>query len=110
MECDLLVHRWAILRKPIPQKHTLGKITALTYSLCKLHNYCIDEREEACYQQTRGDAFCVVINGSIAMDSDNKGNVLDTGITNGGKHSDDVDCRRVIHNNLPRDKMLAMCS
>ena len=75
--------------------------------LCKFHNYCIDEREEACYQRTRDDTFYSAINGSIAMCSEDKGNVLATEITHGGEHSDNFDRRRVMHNNLPRDKMLA---
>ena len=69
----------------------------------------MDEREEACYEQTRGDAFYAAINGSITMDSDDNGNLLATEITYGGEHSDDFDRWRVVHNNLPiRDKILAI--
>ena len=51
----------------MPQKFMLGKIIALGYSLCKLHNYCIDDREKAHYQQTKGDTFYAALKGSIAM-------------------------------------------
>jgi hypothetical protein len=45
IECafGMLVHRWSILRKPMPTGMHLGKVTALTMALCKLHNFCIDE-------------------------------------------------------------------
>ena len=42
-----------------------------------MHNYCTDEQQEVCHQQTRGDMFYAAINGSIAMDSDDDSNVLD---------------------------------
>lgn len=41
----MLVARWGILRKPLPAKMGLSKLTSLVMSLCRLHNYCIDERE-----------------------------------------------------------------
>jgi hypothetical protein len=45
IECafGMLVHRWSILRKPMPTGMHLGKVTELTMALCKLHNFCIDE-------------------------------------------------------------------
>ena len=38
----VLVHRWSILRGPL--NIPLFKVVPLVQSLCKLHNYCIDER------------------------------------------------------------------
>jgi len=110
VECSfgMLVHRWAILRKPMPCNYTLGRITSLTHALCKLHNYCIDEGEIKSYAQTRGDAFFSAVSGSIVMDTDNSGNVLPTEISHGGEHSDDFDRRRAHTNYLPRDKMLTI--
>ena len=47
IECafGMLVHRWGILRKAIPMNVTVQKTTALVFCLCKLHNFCIVERE-----------------------------------------------------------------
>ena len=38
-----LVHRWAILRKPLNVNFGLSKMTALVLTLCRLHNFCISE-------------------------------------------------------------------
>lgn len=44
IECafGMLVHRWGILRKPMPINIAVNKITKLVHALCKLHNFCID--------------------------------------------------------------------
>jgi hypothetical protein len=42
----MLVHRFGILRKPLPQNIKIGKIGALVYCLCKLHNYCVGEHDD----------------------------------------------------------------
>lgn len=46
IECafGVLVHRWGILRKPIPANISIRKTVALVIVLCKLHNYCIHEK------------------------------------------------------------------
>ena len=80
----------------------------MTCSLCKLHDHCVDEREEKCCAQTRGDAFHSAESGSIVMDTNSSGNVLATDISHGGEHADDFDRRRVHNNYLPRDKMLTI--
>ena len=38
-----LVHRWAILRKPLYVSFCLSKMMALVLTLCRLHNFCIGE-------------------------------------------------------------------
>ena len=38
-----LVHRWAILKKPLNVNFGLSKMTALVLALCCLHNFCIGE-------------------------------------------------------------------
>jgi hypothetical protein len=45
IECafGMLVHRWGMLRKPLPVNVSVGKISSLVLALCKLHNYCIDQ-------------------------------------------------------------------
>ena len=44
IECafGILVHRWGILRKPMPPNILVQKISSLVLALCKLHNFCID--------------------------------------------------------------------
>ena len=59
IECafSMLVRLWAILRKPVPPNMPLGKVAALTYCLCELRNYCINENESKYYEQTKIDSF-----------------------------------------------------
>ena len=47
IECafGMLVHRWGVLRKPIPVNISINKTTHLVRSLCILHNFCIDQKE-----------------------------------------------------------------
>jgi hypothetical protein len=46
IECafGMLVHRWGILCKPMSTMLPIAKVTALVRCLCRLHNFCIDER------------------------------------------------------------------
>jgi hypothetical protein len=46
IECafGMLVHRWGILCKPMSTMLPISKVTALVRCLCRLHNFCIDER------------------------------------------------------------------
>lgn len=48
IECafGMLVGRWGIMRKALPATMGLRKTTALVLALCKLHNFCINERLE----------------------------------------------------------------
>ena len=43
IECafGILVHRWGILRKPMPVNLTIEKISSLVLALCKLHNFAL---------------------------------------------------------------------
>ena len=43
IECafGMLVHRWAILRRPLPAAMGIKKQIAVTMALCRLHNFCI---------------------------------------------------------------------
>jgi hypothetical protein len=46
IECafGMLVRRWGILCKPMSTMLPIAKVTALVRCLCRLHNYCINER------------------------------------------------------------------
>lgn len=48
IECafGMMVHRWGILRKAIPMNITVQKTTSLVFCLCKLHNFCLMEKEK----------------------------------------------------------------
>jgi DDE superfamily endonuclease len=48
IECafGMLVHRWGILCKPMSTLIPISKITSMVRCLCRLHNFCVDERLE----------------------------------------------------------------
>ena len=55
IECafGILVHRWGLLRKPIPVNISVSKSASLVLALCKLHNFCI-----ACTDEDKVDKPC----------------------------------------------------
>ena len=68
IECafGMLVHRFGILRKPMPCNITVPKVSALVTALCRLHNYCIDRRDtETSYFTPKDLLFQVLSGGSI---------------------------------------------
>ena len=85
----MLVHRWAILRRPMPRNMPFQNETELTDSSCKLHNHCIDENDLAHYEQTKIDNFYSSITGSIPLVNDSDGNMTPVEMIDGGDHSDD---------------------
>jgi DDE superfamily endonuclease len=48
IECafGMLVHRFGILCNPIPNVISLGRIATLVMSLCRLHNFCINNDDK----------------------------------------------------------------
>jgi DDE superfamily endonuclease len=46
IECAFgqLVPRWGLLRRALPANYGIRKSTSLVIALCRLHNYCIDQR------------------------------------------------------------------
>ena len=48
VECafGMFVQRWAILRSIIPHGISIGRTVGLVVALAKLHNFCIDERDD----------------------------------------------------------------
>jgi hypothetical protein len=61
-----LEHPWSILRKPIPMNISIKKICYLVYILCKLHNYCISNRD-AIYSHIESDSSYVVMVGGLFL-------------------------------------------
>ena len=59
IECTfgVLVHRWAVLRSPL--QFPLCKVTPIMSCLCRLHNFCIDEKEKK---------KCSIIESSVDSD------------------------------------------
>ncbi|EJK74099.1 hypothetical protein THAOC_04245 [Thalassiosira oceanica] len=100
IECafGMLVHRWGMLRKPVPNNITVLRTTRLVLALCKLHNYCITRRVTIDRPQD-GDVSNIVLDGGLALprfdqnsdaawEYDNEADRLN-GILDGGQHTDD---------------------
>ena len=68
IECafGMLVHRWGMLRKPIPNNITVQRTTRLVLALCKLHNYCISRRVNIEALQ-EGDVSNIVLEGGLSL-------------------------------------------
>jgi hypothetical protein len=93
IECAFgrFVHRWAILRAAIPLNITIAKTTAMVVALAKLHNYCIDAKDEA-GNLIGSDALNISMVGAVPLEpSDDAGVSLPMGLMNGGDHFDDMD-------------------
>ena len=71
IECafGMLVHRWGILRKAMPMGITVRKTSALVLVLCKLHNFCINERDENIPTPTASDSHEIGLQGGIDVHS-----------------------------------------
>jgi hypothetical protein len=69
IECafGILVHRWGMLRKPMPVNMSVGKISSLVLALCKLHNFCIDKRCEDVESPTESDVANITLDGGIFL-------------------------------------------
>ena len=91
-----LMHRWAILQKPLNVNFGLSKMTALVLTLCRLHNFCIGEAllqndtstdtGNSTIELLAMDNANVVCDGGISL-QDNK---RPTPLMDGGDHLEDV--------------------
>lgn len=63
----ILVHRWGILRKPIPMNVSIQKTTSLVLVLCKLHNYCINCTDASIERPFQSDLQNIVMNGGLFL-------------------------------------------
>jgi DDE superfamily endonuclease len=102
IECafGMLVHRWGILRTPIPRNINIGKTTALVTCLCRLHNYCIDQNEGRALESTNIDEFELMLRGAVPFDQ--QGNPRQ--LVGAGEHFNDTDrnFRRQIQKKTPK--------
>ena len=54
----VLVHRWEILRCPLTS--LLSKLGPVIICMCRLHNFCINSKDEDALQSSKKDAAFVV--------------------------------------------------
>jgi hypothetical protein len=107
IECafGMLVHRWGILCKPMSTKLPISKVTSIVRCLCRLHNFCIEERLSRMLDQATQESPFEEINEEVAdhLDSDQVNILLSGGsslftdttfspeaLLHGGEHWDDV--------------------
>ena len=69
IECafGMLVHRFGILRKPMPVNIRVPQTSALVTALCRLHNYCIDRQDTETSDFTPKDLLFQVMNGGSTL-------------------------------------------
>ena len=119
IECAFsqLVNRWGILRKALPSSMGIGKIICLVMCLCKLHNYCVDERllrvDGADIEEpTAQDQLGIAAQGGLRFD-DNCDMEGPEDLLGAGHHfSDTTEAQRVafmrcclVNDALPREKL-----
>ena len=94
VECafGMLVCRWSILRRPLPAAMGIHKITALTFSLCKLHNFLLDDKEDIA-PRTSQDAAYGACRGNIELERHRvfTEEVVPAALLRGSDHLDNVD-------------------
>ena len=118
IECafGMLVNKWSSLRKALPWQYSMEKKTGMVNSLCRLHNFCIDAKNEPTQQisQTANDSLNMEIGGAITLSQtniDGQDELIPDQLLHGGAHFDDdpgQSMRRAAatrQGELPRDIM-----
>lgn len=111
-----LVHRWSMLRRPLSTNLSIKKVTALTHTLYKLHNFCIDQNEERVSDIIEMDKFIRILCGYMPLSVTHDGESIPDQLLSGGDHWDDCEhirrrkARKHSRNRsiLPRDDMVAL--
>jgi hypothetical protein len=80
IECafGMLVHRWGILRKPIP---------CLVMCLCRLHIFTFDQEDTIIGSNTRPDDINIVVAGGVPLEGDRHSPQQ---LIGGGHHNNDM--------------------
>jgi hypothetical protein len=106
IECafGMFVHRWGILRKPIPSNIGMNRTTALVMCLSRLHNFCIDSRLGKVPVALLSDEDEIAIAGGIMMQETGQEALLNEALLNGGDHFDDVDRAHLCFDERERDE------
>jgi len=122
IECAFgqLVNRWGILRKALPATMSIGKVSCLVMCLCKLHNFCVDERlarvdgADAIEEPTAQDQLGIAAMGGLGFDANCDMEGPDELLGAGHHFADTTESQRVafmrrsLNNDaLPRDKLHA---
>jgi hypothetical protein len=102
----MLVHKWGCLRKPLPMNIPVSKQTRLVIGLCKLHNFCIDQREQQEMEELcDSDNFHILQEGGFLLNSNDRPNeLLDSNIPDTAYQMADRSSRN--KRDLPVYKML----
>jgi hypothetical protein len=89
IECafGLLVHRWGLLRKPIPCCISVKKTTALVMCLCRLHNFCFDQKDTTIESNTRLDDLNIAVAGGVPLEGNSH---APQQLIGGGHHNNDT--------------------
>jgi len=69
IECafGMLVARWGILRRAMPAQFGLKRTNALVMSLCRLHNFCINNRVKQPTASLAADAAEIEVHGGVPL-------------------------------------------
>jgi hypothetical protein len=96
----MLVNRWGLMRRAFSSQITLKKIDSLLICLCRLHNFCIDQRLAASQEQEdvpvslHSDAVEISSGGGIPLEESDRhpelNKVSAEQLLHGGEHFDDV--------------------
>jgi hypothetical protein len=91
IECafGMFVGRWGILRRALPKTMGLRKVTALTFCLCRLHNYCLTQRgtRNLLVKPLASDTLEIMAHGGIEVAEMVHG---PEALLHGGDHNDDT--------------------
>ena len=123
VECafGMFTERWGLLRRILPKHISVKKTVALVTCLAKLHNFCIDERDNHDTIYAPDEAY-IELHGAVPMQAvQHAGHqLIPVQLLGAGDHFDDVTAdgrRRRLrigrHNakeSLPRQKMLEQVS
>ena len=101
----ILVHRWGVLRKPIPVNISIERTSQLVCALCILHNFCIDEKDITISSHLAKDKAYITTEFVVTRV---RHRVNTNNLVGGGHHFDDINyIRDQTNDNLPRSIMLA---
>jgi hypothetical protein len=91
VECafGMFVGRWGILRRALPKTMGLRKVIALTFCLCRLHNFCLTHRtnKRQVVKPLASDSLEILAHGGISLDEMTNG---PEPLLHGGDHFDDT--------------------
>ena len=95
IECSfgILTNRWHLLKTPLSAKISISRINALISCLCKLHNFCIDNRNARPPERYSHDAL-TLMDFMDSDESEESESPRPIGLLGGGKHFADVSGRR----------------